>query len=187
MASRAHCGRAWAHEGATSPSWHFRISRTANLRIVCAKKRAGWVSGRALSGRPLTGHNVTEEHHSDSALTHRLAQQGTTRWARMYIQGGEQSARRRIMAELRDRRPRGPCRTRAIQVNRAHSVPWQLCCCYIHAAEMFLMKRGLVMQVVMCSTHRSLSRRYRTLDQSTSLCSDAQRCCTVHTSYTMLP
>ena len=41
----------------------------------------------------------------------------------------------------------------------AHPVPWQLCCCCscICAVGMFLMRRGLVMQVVTCSTHRPLS------------------------------
>ena len=48
-----------------------------------------------------------------------------------------------------------------MQVNltytRAHLVPWRLCCCYICAVGMFLMRRGLVMQIVTCSTHRPLS------------------------------
>ena len=50
------------------------------------------------------------------------------------------------MAEHRDRRPSGLCRTRAMQVNlictRAHLVSRHFCCCYICAVGMFLMRRG---------------------------------------------
>ena len=122
------------------------------------QKTAGWVSSRALSGRPLAGQNVTEKHHSSLALTHRLAQHGTRKRARISIQGGDQSPGRQIMAEHRDRHPSGLCRTRAMQVKlihtRAHLVPRRLCCCYICAVGMFLMRWGLVMQVTTCSTHR---------------------------------
>ena len=50
-----------------------------------------------------------------------------------------------------------------MQVNlihtRAHPVPRQTCCCccYICAVGIFLMRRGLVTQVVARSTHRPLS------------------------------